>query len=185
MLWKRTVWAVVNHRRCVDDTGGKGETRKSRLARGERAKVEHGEDGSRSSGARAAPSSGNGEDGNSVDDRGQGPAARGKAWHLWDSGEVGGVECYVEAEGLEEETVDAAVDEGGVEAREAGEGADEEAGSGSDSEDESSGGTLQSVQGRHNCLSLVLRDQGVMHFVKYVSAAAPGSRWDVAAEFQI
>jgi hypothetical protein len=28
-----------------------------------------------------------------------------------------------------------------------------------------------------NCLSLLMRDAGLMRFVKYVSAAAPGSRW--------
>ena len=27
------------------------------------------------------------------------------------------------------------------------------------------------------------RDEGIFRFVRYVSAAAPGSRWDVAAEF--
>jgi hypothetical protein len=30
-----------------------------------------------------------------------------------------------------------------------------------------------------NCLSLLMRDAGLMKFVKYVSAAAPGSRWVV------
>lgn len=34
-----------------------------------------------------------------------------------------------------------------------------------------------------NCLNLTLRDDGLMRFVKYVSAGAPGSRWDVAVEF--
>ncbi|KAJ2716734.1 putative component of NuA3 histone acetyltransferase complex [Coemansia spiralis] len=35
-----------------------------------------------------------------------------------------------------------------------------------------------------NTLSLAMREPGVVHFVKYVSAAAPGSRWDVSYEFQ-
>ena len=35
-----------------------------------------------------------------------------------------------------------------------------------------------------NCLSLLLRDEGLMRFVKYVSAAAPGSRWDLAMEYK-
>jgi len=34
-----------------------------------------------------------------------------------------------------------------------------------------------------NSLNLLLRDAGLMRFVKYVSAAAPGSRWDVAMEY--
>ena len=35
-----------------------------------------------------------------------------------------------------------------------------------------------------NSLNLVLRDEGLMRFVKYVSGRAPGSRWDVAMEYQ-
>ena len=34
-----------------------------------------------------------------------------------------------------------------------------------------------------NALSLVAREPDAMKFIKYVSAAAPGSRWDVAAEY--
>ncbi|KAI6100257.1 nuclear protein [Pisolithus sp. B1] len=49
-------------------------------------------------------------------------------------------------------------------------------------EDES---TLLTVQPNFNCLLLVLRDEGVLHFVKYVSAAAAGSRWDVYGEFEV
>ena len=29
------------------------------------------------------------------------------------------------------------------------------------------------------------RDEGIFRFVRYVSAAAPGSRWDVSAEFEV
>jgi hypothetical protein len=45
--------------------------------------------------------------------------------------------------------------------------------------------TLLAVQPGFNRLLLVLRDEGVMHFVKYVSAAAGGSRWDVCGEYEI
>lgn len=45
-------------------------------------------------------------------------------------------------------------------------------------------GTLLTVQPGFNRLLLVLRDQGVMHFVKYVSAAADGSRWDICGEYE-
>jgi hypothetical protein len=34
-----------------------------------------------------------------------------------------------------------------------------------------------------NALSLVLRDEGLLRFVKCVSMAAPGSRWDVGAVY--
>ena len=53
-----------------------------------------------------------------------------------------------------------------------------------DDEDEDDG-TLLTVQPGFNRLLLVLRDEGVMRFVKYVSAAAEGSRWDVCGEFEI
>ncbi|KAG6329726.1 hypothetical protein ID866_9363 [Astraeus odoratus] len=51
-----------------------------------------------------------------------------------------------------------------------------------DGEDE---GTLLTVQPNFNCLLLVLRDEGVLRFVKYVSAAAAGSRWDICGEFEV
>ena len=51
-----------------------------------------------------------------------------------------------------------------------------------DDEDES---TLLSTQPGFNKLLLVLRDERVMRFVKYVSAAAPGSRWDICGEYEV
>ena len=52
-------------------------------------------------------------------------------------------------------------------------------------DDEEENGTLLVAQPRFNNLQLVLRDSGLMHFVKYVSAEADGSRWDVCGEYQI
>jgi hypothetical protein len=52
------------------------------------------------------------------------------------------------------------------------------------SEDEGEG-TLLTVQAGFNRLLLVLRDEGVMRFVKYVSACAPSSRWDVCGEYSV
>lgn len=54
-----------------------------------------------------------------------------------------------------------------------------------DDDGEEDDGTLLTVQPGFNRLLLVLRDEGVMRFVKYVSAAAEGSRWDVCGEFEI
>jgi|ERR1700722_4824931 len=54
-----------------------------------------------------------------------------------------------------------------------------------DDDDDDDEGTLLTVQPSFNRLLLVLRDERVMHFVKYVSAAAEGSRWDICAEFEI
>lgn len=52
-------------------------------------------------------------------------------------------------------------------------------------EDEEDESTLLTVQPSFNRLLLVLRDENVMRFVKYVSAAAAGSRWDLCAEFNV
>jgi hypothetical protein len=60
----------------------------------------------------------------------------------------------------------------------------EEDGMDSDEDDEDSA-PLLTVQPSFNRLLLALRDEGTMHFVKYVSAAAPGSRWDVCAEYEV
>jgi hypothetical protein len=46
-------------------------------------------------------------------------------------------------------------------------------------------GTLLTVQPGFNRLLLVLRDEGVMRFVKYISAAAEGSRWDICGEYEV
>ena|SRR5258707_11041369 len=53
-----------------------------------------------------------------------------------------------------------------------------------DSDEEEDDSTLLTVQPGFNHLLLVLRDEGVMRFVKYVSAAADGSRWDVCGEYE-
>lgn len=36
-----------------------------------------------------------------------------------------------------------------------------------------------------NKLVLALRDQGVLRFVSYLSAAAQGSRWDVSGQYEV
>jgi len=53
------------------------------------------------------------------------------------------------------------------------------------SNDEEDSGTLLTVQAGFNKLLLVLRDVGVLRFVKYVSAEAPGSRWDIYGEWEV
>ncbi|KAI0773431.1 Oxoglutarate and iron-dependent oxygenase degradation C-term-domain-containing protein [Irpex lacteus] len=58
-------------------------------------------------------------------------------------------------------------------------------GSDAEDDDDDDDGTLLTVQPGFNRLLLVLRDEKVMRFVKYVSAAAEGSRWDVCAEYEI
>ena len=45
-------------------------------------------------------------------------------------------------------------------------------------QDDDSG--VLNVSATFNAVSIVLRDEGLMKFVKYVSAIAPGSRWDIS-----
>lgn len=52
-------------------------------------------------------------------------------------------------------------------------------------EEEEEESTLLTVQPGYNRLLLVLRDERVMRFVKYISAAAEGSRWDVCGEYEV
>ncbi|KAF9450938.1 hypothetical protein P691DRAFT_788192 [Macrolepiota fuliginosa MF-IS2] len=52
-------------------------------------------------------------------------------------------------------------------------------------EEEEEDSTLLTVQPGYNRLLLVLRDERVMRFVKYISAAAEGSRWDVCGEYEV
>ncbi|PPQ67568.1 hypothetical protein CVT25_012062 [Psilocybe cyanescens] len=52
-------------------------------------------------------------------------------------------------------------------------------------DEEEEDGTLLAVQPGFNRLLLVLRDERVMRFVKYVSAAAEGSRWDICGEYEV
>jgi len=52
-------------------------------------------------------------------------------------------------------------------------------------EEDDDGSALLTVQPGFNRLLLVLRDPGVLRFVKYVSAMAPGSRWDISGEWEV
>mmetsp|Transcript_22034 Transcript_22034/g.47916 ORF Transcript_22034/g.47916 Transcript_22034/m.47916 type:complete len:600 (+) Transcript_22034:224-2023(+) len=80
---------------------------------------------------------------------------------IWESGDVGGFECYI------------AADESGED-----QGPDAEY----DDEDDTK---LLSVSASNNTLSLVYRDPGTMRFVKYVGSGAPSSRWDIALEYDV
>lgn len=52
-------------------------------------------------------------------------------------------------------------------------------------EEDDDDGPLLALEPDWNRLHLVLRDPGVLSFVKYVSARAPASRWDVVGEWQV
>ena len=85
-------------------------------------------------------------------------ASRAEERAAWESGDVGGFECHVQASDE---------DHGAADVYRA---------------DESSAG-VTSIHPQTNALSLVRRGTDTMKFIKYVSAAAPGSRWDVAASY--
>lgn len=103
---------------------------------------------------------------------------KGKEEASWESGEWGGWECYMAAgEGEDDPAI---YRSGKKNANANGEMKDGE----DDSEDEDDS-TLLTVQPGFNRLLLVLRDAGVLYFVKYVSAKAPGSRWDIFGEWEI
>ncbi|KZW04293.1 hypothetical protein EXIGLDRAFT_716273 [Exidia glandulosa HHB12029] len=116
----------------------------------------------------------------------------------WESGEWGGWVCYMAPHDGDE---DPAVYRSGGSSKKgkangsngAANGNGEDAQDGEDAdpdedvemEEEDDSGTLLTVQPGFNRLLLVLRDASVMHFVKYVSAAAEGSRWDVCGEWEV
>jgi hypothetical protein len=66
-----------------------------------------------------------------------------------------------------------------------GQSEDEDAGDAMSEDEEDDNGPLLTVQPGFNKLLLVLRDERVIHFVKYLSASAPGCRWDVYGEWEV
>ena len=53
------------------------------------------------------------------------------------------------------------------------------------SDDEDDDGPLLTSQPSFNTLLIVMRDAKVMKFTKYISAEAPGSRWDLGGEWEV
>lgn len=80
----------------------------------------------------------------------------------WEYGDVGGFECYIEADDDDEDDNEAA-----------------------DEYNEEDDTELLSVSASNNTLSLVYRDPGTMRFVKYIGSTAPSSRYDISMEYQI
>jgi len=97
----------------------------------------------------------------------------------WQSASWGGWECYMAPHNEED---DPAVYRSGS-AKKPRDGHDSDGDETMDDEEEDA--TLLTVQPGFNRLLLVLRDERVMRFVKYVSAAAEGSRWDICAEYEV
>ncbi|KDQ57021.1 hypothetical protein JAAARDRAFT_35618 [Jaapia argillacea MUCL 33604] len=138
-----------------------------------------------------------------------GEEANGEERSGWPTGEWGGWECYMPPHGDEEDPAvyrskthkptdelteanlkrqNQALDNGGeipMNLSPMHTSDEERRVDGPDGEEGPEDDTLLTVHPGFNRLLLVLRDESVMHFVKYVSAAAPSSRWDVCAEYAI
>lgn len=103
----------------------------------------------------------------------------------WEDGELGGYELYM---GVEEDDKDANLDPAVYRSKASGDsqvsadGGDSYGKSVAGEEDDS---VLLTTQASWNVLSLVVRDEGILKFVKYVSGNAPGSRWDVSTEWNV
>ncbi|GAA5928395.1 hypothetical protein JCM3775_000597 [Rhodotorula graminis] len=95
------------------------------------------------------------------------------AWDIWLANEEGGDEATYGGAGAEKKDAPAS-----------GEGEAEEQQE-QEPEEEDDDGPLLALEPEWNRLHLVLRDPGVLAFVKYVSARAPASRWDVAGEWEV
>ncbi|GAA5895858.1 hypothetical protein JCM6882_001396 [Rhodosporidiobolus microsporus] len=112
----------------------------------------------------------------------------------WETGEVGGWDIWLaNEEGGDEATYGGA---GGEKAEKGangdapaaaaeGEAADAAAEEEGEAEEEDDDSPLLALEPEWNRLHLVLRDPGVLAFVKYLSARAPASRWDVAGEWEV
>lgn len=114
---------------------------------------------------------------------------------VWESGEAGAWDIWLaNEEGGDEATYGGGGGGGGAAGKE-----DDDAANGNDEtaegaaeetpaveeEEGDDDGPLLALEPEWNRLHLVLRDPGVLSFVKYVSARAPASRWDVVGEWQV
>lgn len=103
----------------------------------------------------------------------------------WIDGELGGYELYL---AVEEEDKDANLDPAvyrGTKKPSSEVTADGGDSYGKSSQADDDDSVLLTTQAEWNVLSLVVRDEGILKFVKYVSGNAPGSRWDISAEWRV
>ena len=128
----------------------------------------------------------------------------------WESGDIGGWECFMAPhEGEEDPAVYASAEsrkqqkqkeangstsEGKTDAAEEEEGSEDEemveaefvdGDEEMDDDDSDFDGVLLNLTPQSNALNVALRDEGVLHFVKYLSASAGSSRWDVEGEWTV
>lgn len=96
----------------------------------------------------------------------------------WEDGEYGGYELCM---AVDEDADDDPAVYRGAKAKEAGEGEGDE----EDEDEDEDDPVLLTSQASWNTLNIFVRDKGILKFVKYVSKNAPGSRWDISAEWQV
>lgn len=99
----------------------------------------------------------------------------------WEDGEYGGYELCM---AVDEDADDDPAVYRGAKAKEAGEGEDGD-NEDDDEDDDEDDPVLLTSQASWNTLNIFVRDKGILKFVKYVSKNAPGSRWDISAEWQV
>lgn len=95
-------------------------------------------------------------------------------------GDVGGYVAYMGGEGGDEED-----DEADVAANDGGKRPKSDPAVYQAATDEDDDSILFNMPASWNRLGIVLRDKGVMRFVKYVSQQAQGDRWDICGEFSV
>ena len=105
----------------------------------------------------------------------------------WEGGDVGGYECYIETQ--EEEAFDslnASIEPSTESTTEPSTEPTSSSTSARKTSKKSTGeaddNELITIPANSNVLSLVLRDQQVMKFIKYINSSAPGSRFDIDME---
>ncbi|KAG8877836.1 hypothetical protein FRB97_003116 [Tulasnella sp. 331] len=98
----------------------------------------------------------------------------------WESGRYGGWECYMAPHKGEDDPAVYRSGHSKAIAQGASNDKDDEEQDGEDHD-----GTLLVAQPGFNRLLIVFRDAGVLSFVKYLSAEAPGCRWDICGEWEV
>lgn len=107
-------------------------------------------------------------------------------WEMWLASEEGGDEATYGDNGKKDKKPDASAQSGAPDRQvtDRTEAEDEDKNE-EEEEDEEEDGPLLAFRPNWNTLSLVLRDPGVLKFVKYVNSKAPGSRWDISGEWLV
>jgi prolyl 3-hydroxylase /prolyl 3,4-dihydroxylase len=135
------------------------------------------------------PTGGWGSDENDDEDDDKEQPAEEKDEKKADEKEVGGYEVYMVGEDesdseAEEDGPQASASHTGAGPRRKSTKSDPAIYQAQDDDDDDSG-VLFANPASWNVLSVVLRDKGLLRFVKYVSQSAKGDRWDIAGNFEV